>query len=337
MAYSAQVPRFRGSGLIEFEPYEYPAPDTGRLLVAVGANAICGTDRHEFYQGSPIVPGHEAAGVVLEASPGTSVRPGTRGAVYLMDFCGHCRSCRLGATNQCLAKRADVGQTSDGGYGPYLLTHETNFFPIDDETTLPEATMLLDVMGTSGHAVERAQLLRPDIESVYIAGAGPIGLGLLVMCKIVFGPDLPIAVADVSPWRLANAETFGATAIDARDEPTVAAFAPDVAFDSSGRQSARELALRSLSKRGSLICVGHGETVTIDVSRDLIAPERAVVGSEYFRFDEMAVNLERLSRHRELVRRVITHTYDVSEIQTAFELFFAGETGKVVVTQDVRG
>lgn len=332
---SATVPRFRGDARIEFEPYEYPAPDDGELLLAVGANAICGTDRNEYFNGSAIVPGHEAAGVVVEAGSETRTAVGTQGAVFLMDFCGQCRSCRLGATNQCLAKRADVGQTSNGGYGPYLLTHESNFFPVDDETSLPEATMLLDVMGTSGHAMGRAQRMRDDIESLYIAGAGPIGLGLLVMAKIVLGDDLPIAISDVNPWRKEFAASFGALVMDGRDEAAVKSFAPDVAFDSSGRRAAREIALSALSKRGSLVCVGHGETVTIDVSRDLIAPERSVIGSEYFRYDEMEQNLQRLQRHRHLVRRVITHTFPVEEIQHAFDLFFAGQTGKVVITQEV--
>jgi threonine 3-dehydrogenase len=332
---SATVPRFRGNGVIEFESYSYGPPGEGELLLAVGANAICGTDRHEFFDGSPIVPGHEAAGVVVEAGPGTRTRPGTRGAVYLMDFCGDCRSCRVGATNQCLAKRGDVGQNANGGYGPYLLTHESNFFPIDDDTTLTAATMLLDVMGTSGHAIGRARRLRDDIESLYIAGAGPIGLGLLVMAKIIFGEQLPIAVSDVSRWRMEFAESFGATVFDAQDEAAITGFAPDVAFDSSGRQAARQTALSALSKRGALICVGHGESVTIDVSRELIAPERAVVGSEYFRYDEMPENLRRLQQHRELVGRVITHTFGVGDIQRAFELFFSGQTGKVVITQEV--
>ena len=34
-------------------------------------------------------------------------------------------------------------------------------------------------MGTGGHAVKRARLVRADIESVLIPGAGPIGLGVL--------------------------------------------------------------------------------------------------------------------------------------------------------------
>ena len=180
-------PGSRATGIITTENHTYRDPGVGELLVRIGANALCGTDRHEYFNGSPIVPGHEAAGVVVDSGPDTSTALGTRGAIYLMDYCGDCRSCRIGATNQCTAKRADVGQTTDGGYGPYAIAHETNFFPIGDDLPLPVATMLLDVMGTSSHALRRAELVRPDIESVYIAGAGPIGLGLLVMTKIRYG------------------------------------------------------------------------------------------------------------------------------------------------------
>jgi len=70
-----------------------------------------------------------------------------------MDYCGRCRSCRAGHTNQCLAKRNDMGFTADGGYGPFELVHESNFFPVPDDLPSPEATLLLDVMGTGGHAL----------------------------------------------------------------------------------------------------------------------------------------------------------------------------------------
>jgi threonine dehydrogenase-like Zn-dependent dehydrogenase len=55
---------------------------------------------------------------------------------------------------------------------------------------------------------------------------------------------------------------------------------PDLAFDASGKESARRAALDVIGPRGALICVGHGESVTLDVSRDLITPEHAVLGSE---------------------------------------------------------
>ena len=83
------------------------------------------------------------------------------------------------------------------------------------------------------------------------------------------------------------------------------------------------------------MCVGHGETLELVVSDDLIAPERAVLGSEYFCYDEMPRNLELLRANRDLLARVITHRFDVAQITDAFDIFLSGESGKVVVTQGV--
>ena len=176
-ATTATAPRFIGDGKIIFEERPVPSPGPGELLLEVHANAICGTDRAQYLEGSPVTPGHETAGVVVATGAGTSIGEGTPGVVFLMDYCGRCRSCRLGFTNQCLAKRADMGFTHDGGYGRYELVHESTFFPVNESTDLVEATLLLDVMGTSGHAIARAALVRPDIESAYIAGAGRSGSG----------------------------------------------------------------------------------------------------------------------------------------------------------------
>jgi threonine dehydrogenase-like Zn-dependent dehydrogenase len=229
-----------------------------------------------------------------------------------------------------------MGFTHDGGYGPYELVHESNFFPVDEGTDLAEATMLLDVMGTSSHAIARAALVRPDIESAYIAGAGPIGLGLLVMCKLTFGNDFPVRISDLTPWRLSYAESFGAETVDASRPDALAALPPtDVAFDSTGKRAARQGAMAALSKRGVLVCVGHGETLELVVSDDLIAPERAVLGSEYFRYDEMPRNLELMRDNRDLLARVITHRFDVAQIAEAFKTFLSGESGKVIVTHEL--
>jgi len=329
---SASAPTFLGEGRLEPREREYTDPGPGQLLIRVQANAVCGSDRGQYFTGSAVTPGHEAAGTVAAAGQLTGTALGTRGVVYLMDFCGECRSCRIGATNQCLAKRADMGFSHDGGYGPWMLVHESNFFPITDDIDIADATMLLDVMGTSGHALTRAQALRPDIESVYIAGAGPIGLGLAVMARLRFGSDIPVFISDVSRWRLDFAESFGVTPVLAGD--TSAVGAPDVAFDSSGREVARRTALDVLGPRGVLVCVGHGERLSLDVSSDLIAPEHGILGSEYFRFDELDENLRLLRENQHYVSRVITHRVPVDHIADAFDLFLGGETGKVVVVQE---
>jgi threonine 3-dehydrogenase len=67
-----------------------------------------------------------------------------------------------------------------------------------------------------------------------------------------------------------------------------------------------------------LICVGHGEGIAVKVSPDIIAAERSIIGSEYFRFNELPVNLERLRRHKDYLSQIITHRFGVDEIQHAF-------------------
>ena len=333
-----RVPMFVGGSKITFGEKPVPMPGPGQLLMKVRANALCGSERPQFVDGTSITPGHEAAGVVVAAGSGTKTPVGTHGVVFLMDFCGKCRSCKLGFTNQCLAKRGDMGFSRDGGYGPYELIHEDIFFPIDgDELTASEATLLLDIMGTNGHAIERCKMVRPDIESILVMGAGPIGLGLLGMAKIIFGQQMKVAIADISPYRLKLAEKLGGLPVNVKDGTLDAGlqrhglFPIDIAVDTSGKQVARESALRATGQRGALICVGHGEGIAVKISSDIIAPERSIVGSEYFRYNELADNLTRLRQHKGYLKQIITHHFGLDEIQHAFELFFAGDTGKVII------
>ena len=150
---SCRVPAFVGNKQIKFIEKAVPEPGAGQLLLRVGANALCGSERPQFFDGSVVTPGHEAAGIVVAVGPGTDTAVGTSGAVFLMDFCGQCRSCRQGFTNQCLQKRGDMGFNRDGGYGQYELINENIFFPVTRDLAATEATLLLDIMGTGGHAI----------------------------------------------------------------------------------------------------------------------------------------------------------------------------------------
>ncbi|MDD5261066.1 MAG: alcohol dehydrogenase catalytic domain-containing protein [Methylacidiphilales bacterium] len=342
---ACKVPLFVGNKQIKFGEKAVPTPGPGQLLLRVHANALCGSERPQFFDGrladgSPTAtPGHEAAGTVVAAGSGTRTAVGTSGVVFLMDFCGECRSCRLGFTNQCLQKRGDMGFNRDGGYGQYELVHESIFFPVPDEFSATEATLLLDIMGTGGHAIERCQMVRPDIESLIVLGAGPIGLGVLAMAKIILGRQVKVFVTDIIPYRLKMVEQLGGVPINVKETPLASGLKaqgtehPDMAVDTTGKQAAREDGLRALGQRGSLICVGHGEGIALKISPDIIAPERSVVGSEYFRFDELPANLRRLTQHRAYLNQIITHRMGVDEIQHAFEIFFQGETGKVIIEQ----
>lgn len=334
---TARFPRFSGEGNIDFIEKPIPLPGPGQLLIAPKANALCASDRGQYTRGSSVVPGHEAAGIIVGAGTDTKTQVGTSGVVFLMGFCDECRNCRAGYTNQCLDKRADYGFNSDGGYGPYAVIRENVFFPVDSSIPSAEATLLLDIMGTGGHSIKRAQLLRQDYESLLISGAGPIGLGVLAMAKILLGADFPVLVSDVIRYRLNLAEKMGGIPVDARDvnAEMIKRGYPSVSMviDTSGKQEARQLGVEMLDSRGTLICVGHGENLLLDVSKDLIGSEKAVLGSEYFRYDELSDNLSILKKNRAYLAQIITHRFEVAQIEQAYEVFWARNTGKVIVEQ----
>ena len=81
----------------------------------------------------------------MDAGSETATATGTRGVIYLMDFCGECRSCALGFTNQCTNKRGGVGFNKDSGYGPYVLVNENVFFahtpPCNSRARSPKAAL----------------------------------------------------------------------------------------------------------------------------------------------------------------------------------------------------
>lgn len=334
------VPRFIGGRQITTTTKPVPQPGPGQLLIEVKANALCGSERGQFFEGSDVTPGHEATGVVAAQGPGTKTPVGTQGAIFLMDFCGECRSCRLGFTNQCLQKRGDMGFNRDGGYGKYELIHENLFFPVEDDVSPTEATMLLDIMGTGGHAINRARLVHPDIQSVLIPGAGPIGLGVLAMVKLLLGENVPVIISDVVPYRLELAERMGGLPVLSTEQSLAEGLrrygidAPDVAIDSAGKAAVRDECMALLAHRGVMVSVAHGEGLTIkDLYRDFVFREMTLIGSEYFAYRELEENLKLLKAHRGYMDQIITHRFGADEIQHAFELFFAGQTGKVIIEQ----
>src|ERR1017187_10641414 len=136
MPANCRVPAFVGNKQINFIEKTVSQPGLGQLLLKVHANALCGSERPQFFDGTPTTPGHEAAGTVVAAGANTHTTIGTTGVVFLMDFCGQCRSCKLGFTNQYLQKRGDMGFNKDGGYGQYELIHESIFFPASGKKML---------------------------------------------------------------------------------------------------------------------------------------------------------------------------------------------------------
>jgi threonine 3-dehydrogenase len=326
--------RFLGSGRIEVAERPVPRPGRGEVLVRVHSCALCGTDRHGYLNGAPVTPGHETSGVVVGIGAGAPEELlGARGVVYLVDFCGVCVVCRRGAVNMCRNKRRMYGFTADGGYADYVAVGAACFLPVDEDIPLDEATMLLDALGTTGHALRRAGGAPRHIA---IIGAGPIGLGAVVVAKAHGAAE--IVVIDVSAYRLGLARRLGASAVDARAGDPVATALElrpegfDVVIEAAGLTLTQRQAVALATPGGTVVFVAHNaEPLEVETLIDLIQQEKTLMGSEYFPLSELPQTLALLRRAGIDAGTLITHRFPLDEIAGAFGQFMSGESGKVLV------
>jgi threonine 3-dehydrogenase len=327
--------RFVGGGRVEIVELPVPEPGPGEVLVRVDACALCGTDRHALEHGAPVTPGHETAGEVVETGPGVDApRTGTRGVVYLVDFCGACAACRRGWTNICLDRRRMYGFDAPGGFADYQVVRAGCFLPVDRRVRPGQATALLDLLGTAGHALRRAGPATP--RRVLVLGCGPIGLGALAMAAALgvaerYGVDL-------AGDRLELAERLGAVPVDAARTDPVAflrAAVPDgfdVVVEAAGRTETQRQALELAGPGGRVLVVAHNpRPLELRTSIDLIQREVALVGSEYFPVAELAANQALLLDGRVDPGPLLTHRFPLEELGAACDAFWSGRTGKVLI------
>jgi S-(hydroxymethyl)glutathione dehydrogenase/alcohol dehydrogenase len=91
---------------VEVRELELIEPRAGEVRVRMLAAGVCHSDLHvrdgEWDRPTPIVMGHEGAGVVEAVGPGvTTPRVGQLVALSWLIPCGVCRSCRRGAVWAC--------------------------------------------------------------------------------------------------------------------------------------------------------------------------------------------------------------------------------------------
>ncbi len=199
-----------------------PEPSPGEALLRVTVTSICGSDLHTYTDGrigdtfveSPLVLGHEFAGVVLAVGPGTRdgndelLQPGQRVAVDPAMPCGRCEFCEKGHPNLCRRMHFCGLWPDDGSLCEYMIMPGHSCFPVSDRISDIEAA-LLEPLGISMHAVDLAKLKVG--ESAAILGAGPIGLMTLEIARLS-GVD-PIFVTEPLPWRVEMARRYGATQV----------------------------------------------------------------------------------------------------------------------------
>jgi S-(hydroxymethyl)glutathione dehydrogenase/alcohol dehydrogenase len=336
---------------------EVDEPGKGQVVVRMAAVGVCGSDLHvvrgEWKRPTPIVLGHEGAGVVESVGPAVEgVAEGDRVIVSWAPACGECAPCLAGRETACTALRAAIraGEMLGGGTGlsadgetvyrmttvgalaERVLLPAEAALPLGGELPFEQAALLGCAALTGVGAVLNAGVHEND--SVLVIGAGGVGQFCVQAARIA-GAGRILAVDPVEARREA-ALALGATEACAPEELNVTDEF-DWAFDAVGYPATSEQALASTRGGGTTVLVGMppaGARLDLDPLA-FSNYEKTLTGSVYGS-EAPAKALPRLLRlvrdGRVELESLVGPTYGLDEVDAAFEESLAGSPGRVLVT-----
>ena len=320
-------------GDLRVEQIETPPLAAGQLRLKVTAGGICGSDLHYFQHGGfgtvrikePMVLGHEVAGVITEAGPGTgNFQAGQRIAISPSRPCGLCRYCQEGLQNHCLDMRyyGSAMRTPhvQGAFRQELVAQAWQAHLLADSVSDQEGAMA-EPLSVALHAVRRTGPLLG--KRVLVTGCGPIGALLVIAARRAGASE--IVVTDMGSFPLRKAMQVGADlALNIAEEPqALQRFSADkghfdVLFEASGNEKALRGAFDALRPRAVIVQVGLGG--------DMSLPMNVIVAKEFdlrgaFRFhEEFAVAVELLNKGLVDVQPLISATLPYRDATRAFKL-----------------
>ena len=179
------------------------------VLIKVKAAGICGSDLHIFHGTNPMatyprIIGHEFAGEIVEiGSKVEGFQVGDHVAVDPVINCGTCYPCRIGRHNVCASLEVR-GVHVDGGFCQYVTLPQQSVHKISPDIPWQVAA-LIEPFSIAAQVVARGEIIGED--SVLILGAGPIGLAVLKVAKMV---GAKVMITDLVQARLDKALQMGA-------------------------------------------------------------------------------------------------------------------------------
>ncbi len=244
------------------------------LKCYLGAALFWGDDHREGYCQPPVIPGHEFVGEVVALGEGAAEKYGLalgdRAISEQIVPCWHCRYCQRGQYWMC--QHGDVygfRQNAFGAMAPYMKFPRNAINHKVPNSLPPEYAVFIEPLACSIHAVQRGNVEFGDV--VVVAGAGPLGLGMVAAARLR-GPGLLIAI-DLDDARLAVAKRCGADMslnpkkVDVVDEvlKLTEGYGCDVYIEATGHPSAVQQGLRMIRKLGTFVEFSvMREPVTVD-------------------------------------------------------------------------
>ena len=351
---------------LSVEEAELAPPRAGEVLVEVRAAGVCHSDLHpargDWPAKTPVVLGHEGAGIVRATGPGvTKVQPGDHIVFCWAPPCGVCPLCLAGRPVLCdrllkttYRNRLPAGETRLRARGSHVDHFNgtacfADFAVVAEEGAIPVAAdVSFDVLATLGcavvtgvGAVTNAARVEPG-SSIVIIGAGGVGLNVAQGATLA-ECDQVIAI-DLRPSALTLARAFGATHIlDATAEKVSAAVreltdgrGAHYVFDTVGTPHTVTLALDCARKGGTIVITGLSRTDSLASipTFPFVMQEKRLIGSLYGS-GQPAVDVPRLVglyRAGKLkLRELVTQSYRLAEVNQALDALSSGVDARGII------
>ena len=302
-------------------------------IVKVTLASICSSDLHVKHGSVPravpgITVGHEMVGVVESmGSAVTHVKPGDRVTVNVETFCGECFFCKKGFVNNCTDENGGwaLGCRIDGGQTEYVRVPfaDQGLNKIPDGVIDRQALLVGDVLATGFWAARISEITAED--TVLILGAGPTGICTLLCVMLKQPKRIIVCEKDESRVRFIN-----------RHYPEVLTVSPDECLnfvrtnsDHGGADVVLEVAGAESTFRLAWECARPNAIVTVvalyDKAQVLPLPDMYGKNLTFKTGGVDGCNCEktlRLIAEGKLdTEPLITHTYPLSRIEEAYELF----------------
>ncbi|HET6949275.1 MAG TPA: alcohol dehydrogenase catalytic domain-containing protein [Acidimicrobiales bacterium] len=170
---------------------------------------------------TPVVLGHEGAGVVTEVGDAVAkVKVGDHVVLTTLGNCGRCAACDRGQPTRCRDTMGRLGRpftvggekafsfANTGVFAEEVVVAETQAVVIDPDVPLTAACLIGCAVVTGAGAVLNRARVQPG-QTVVVIGAGGIGQSAIQAARIAAAGR--IVVVDANPGKEAVARRFGAT------------------------------------------------------------------------------------------------------------------------------
>ncbi len=328
---------------VEIQDVEVPKPGPGQVLIRVKAVGLCTYEQRYFSGGVEDYPfhgGHEICGEVAEVGPGVAQKldVGQKVVVISLTRCGECYFCKRGLDHLC--ENGDESHEpgvlwGPGGLAEYMLVRSYEVFPVAQDIDETWGTVA-EPIGCVLRSVEKGNLRYGDV--AVVQGAGIMGL---LHVKLACLKGATVIVSEPDEARRTKALEAGAHYAVNPLETDLVTFVrektdgrgAEACFFTAGGNKAVEEGMKSLVKCGTLVIYGSVRPASPVgfIPNDVHYDEIVITGAIKTTKDSSQQTARLLSERSIDVSDLITETYPLEQIETAFDRAMSAQTYRVVV------